>query len=179
MWLVSVVAPVAAMAGAIGDDNWKIGVFPAALFWVAVIAVFWIGIGWSGRTRLAEVHLQDGILFLHRSHIFNRGRVLYVPLSETSRWKAIVERYGNERLEVAQFYHRETTYTLQIDGADYADLGMLNCGSRKASKPLPALLEGTIETDCPHGDGVLLTITAEIDGGTRQIGDALIANTQF
>jgi len=126
IWLVSVVAPVAAMAGAIEDDNWKIGVFPAALSWVAVIAVLWIAIGWSGRTRLAEVHLRGGILFLRRGHIFNRGRVLHVPLSETSSWKAIVERYGSERVEVAQFDHRETTYTLQIDGADYVDLDMLN-----------------------------------------------------
>src|SRR5690606_21308360 len=118
--------PIAAMGAAIDDGDWTSGIVPAAVSLVAIIAVLWFAIGWSGRTRVAEVQLRDGILIIRRGHIFDRGRVLHFPFSETSHWKVILEQYGHRRLEVAQFDHGETTYTLQIGGADYADLDTLN-----------------------------------------------------
>ena len=126
IWLLFIVAPIAAMGAAIDDGNWEAGIVPSAISLVVIIAILWLAIGWSGRTRVAEVQLRDGILLIRRSHIFNRGRVLHVPLSETGNWKATLEHYGQRRLEVAQFDHGEITYTLEIGGAEYADLDTLN-----------------------------------------------------
>src|SRR5690606_10097274 len=133
IWLLVFVAPIAAMGAAIDDGNWESGIVPATVSLVAIIAVLWFAIGWADRTR---VRLRDGILLIRCGHIFDRGRVLLVPFSETSHWKAILEHYGHRRLEVAQFDHGEATYTLQIGGSDYADLDTLNAWvERDCRKP--------------------------------------------
>ncbi|ODT81034.1 MAG: hypothetical protein ABS76_13120 [Pelagibacterium sp. SCN 64-44] len=126
IWLWFIIPPIAAMGAAIDDGSWEMGIVPSAISFVAIVVVLWFAIGWSGRTRVAEVRLQDDILLMRRSHIFDRGKVLHIPLSETRNWSAVLEHYGSRRLEVAQFDHGETTYTLQIAGAEYVDLDKLN-----------------------------------------------------
>ena len=133
IWLLFLGPPIAAMAAAIDDRGWEAGILPAATAFAGIVVVLWIAIGWSGRTRLAEVHLRDGILIVRRSHIFDRGKVLHIPLSETRDWSAIIERSGKHRLEVARFDHGDTAYVLQLGGAEYADLATLNAWIQKAT----------------------------------------------
>lgn len=133
IWLVLPVAPIAAMAAAAEDRNWTAGAVSSAIALLLAVATVWIAIGWSGRTRLAEVRLDGDTLLVQRGHLLNRGKTWRIPLSETRNWKALLENYGRGQLEVAAFDHDGVTYILQIGGADYADLDQLNAWIQKNS----------------------------------------------
>lgn len=126
IWLFLLGPPIAAMAAALEDRNWAGGALASVLSVLLLAATLWIAIGWSGRTRLAEVRLDGDTLVVRRSHILDRGKTWRIPLSETRNWQARLEHYARQSFEAAAFDHRGVTYILPISGAQYADLDQLN-----------------------------------------------------
>jgi len=108
------------------DQNWGAGVVASVVAVAILTATLWIAIGWSGRTRLAQAWLDGDEIVVQRGNMIDRGEVLRFPLAETRNWRALAERMRYNDVEVAAFDHGGVTYTLQITGAQFADLDTLN-----------------------------------------------------
>lgn len=130
VWLIFVFVLIGVMLGASKDrsPDWEAVIVSVVVATPLCFAIVWIAIARSGRTRLAEVCLRDGILTVRRGHMLDRGRVLRIPLSETGNWRKLVEHYGRGRrdLDVVKFDHGGTTFVLEITGAQHADMKVLN-----------------------------------------------------
>ncbi len=129
-WLIVVFVVIGVMLGASKDrsPDWEAVIASVVVATLLCFAIVWIAMARSGRTRLAEVVLRDGILIVRRGHMLDRGKVFHIPRSETGNWRKLVEHYGRGRrdLEVVKFDHGATTYILEITGSQHADLDVLN-----------------------------------------------------
>lgn len=144
VWLLVLFSPIGALAAAYDARDMNAAIVTSIVCIVLMTLTLWIAIGWSGRRRVAEVWLDGDMLKVRRSDLFNRGKVLKIPLAETSNWKALLENYSKHRLEVAEFDHEGHTFTLQVSGSQFVDLDTFNAWVASGRPQLEA------QTGLPH-----------------------------
>lgn len=136
--LMLLVAPAAALAAASQGDFMKEAVVVGPVTAAASLLLFWSIFWLLGRSTLAQVRRTGDVLICKRTHLFNRGATIEIPIAQTREWLFGTQQMQRGLRDIVVFSHRGKRYTLPLNEAQFFDIEAFEAIARQISGVSPA-----------------------------------------